>query len=117
MTDDERVLTDLPSRINDNTNINPKAKFTIYDSSSHDAWTATYNPVNNTNDIYSWMLQYNNQRTHLYTTTSKATGGQTTDEDTTTTEATADDEDSSQVSLSYSIGMIIVALFTYLIVS
>ncbi|GAM27552.1 hypothetical protein SAMD00019534_107280 [Acytostelium subglobosum LB1] len=39
--------------------INPPAKFTVYKKTSgHGGWDQTYNPVNNVNDIYSWMLKY-----------------------------------------------------------
>lgn len=39
---------------------NPKAKMTIFNSNSHDAWTATYdlNFKEDGMNIYEWMLQY-----------------------------------------------------------
>ncbi len=48
--------------------INPTALLTIFPSSSHDAWTKTYNPTYRPNglNVYEWMLQY--KRTSAGTT-------------------------------------------------
>lgn len=40
------------------------ARRTIFTASTHDAWTATYNPANSWNglNIYQWMLQFTNEK-------------------------------------------------------
>lgn len=45
---------------NQNPPPNPKAKMTIFNNNSHDAWTATYdlNFKENGLNVYEWMLQY-----------------------------------------------------------
>ena len=41
-------------------NPNPRARMTIFSSTSHDAWTKTYDPNYRENglNVYEWMLQY-----------------------------------------------------------
>eukprot|EP01132_Coremiostelium_polycephalum_P003055 gene3055-3823_t len=56
-----------------NPKIQPPAKLTVYNVGGHDAWTETYKIRNNPNDIYSWMLQWTNQRTHVVPTPTPTT--------------------------------------------
>ncbi len=62
------VTNNLVSLINgNNTPPNPLAKKTIFISTSHDAWSQTYNPAFKENglNIYEWMLQYKRNFTVL----------------------------------------------------
>ncbi len=62
------VTNNLVTYINGNsTPPNPLAKKTIFVSSSHDAWTQTYDPAFKENglNIYEWMLQYQRSFTVL----------------------------------------------------
>lgn len=48
------------SYVNDNPAPNPNAKKTIFSSTTHDAWTTTYDPAYRENglNVYEWMLQF-----------------------------------------------------------